>query len=200
MWLLLHVNHFFCDLNCPWILNFARILIRGLLFSRRSFLPSRKYTWKKTLPGFTYPIGFLAAWKVLIACSTSLLTVQFTPSTANELLKNSERFCHGRNYSTVKAFPPDTLVSGTDPPNDRLHKTPFFLISHTNSVFLHFRKRPALATDTFFTSRECPLTRASTMYCALYINGELLSSTKKCVQQFTPGTQNYGQISYLQTG
>ena len=126
MWLLLHVNHFFCDLNCPWILNFARILIRGLLFSRRSFLPSRKHTWKKTLPGFTYPIGFLAAWKVLIACSTSLLTVQFTPSTANELLKNSERFCHGRNYSTVKAFPPDTLVSGTDPPNDRLHKTPFF--------------------------------------------------------------------------
>ena len=24
------------------------------------------------------------------------------------------------------------------------------------------------------------------MYCALYVNGELLSSTKKCVQQFTP--------------
>ena len=79
-------------------------------------------------------------------------------------------------------------------------QNPVFLISHTNSVFLHSRKRPALAADTFFTSRECPFTRASTMYCALYIDRELLSSTKKWVEQFTSGRQNYGQISYLQAG
>ena len=30
-------------------------------------------------------------------------------------------------------------------------QNPVFLNSHTNSVFLHFRKRPALVTDTFFS-------------------------------------------------
>ena len=57
----------------------------------------------KTSFSYAYPIGFLATWKVLIACSTSLLTVQFTPSTANELLqqnKKIKKLCHGRNYST----------------------------------------------------------------------------------------------------
>jgi len=39
-----------------------------------------------------------------------------------------------------------------------------FLPSYTNSVFLHSRKRPAPATDTFFTSWVCPLTRASTVF------------------------------------
>ena len=57
----------------------------------------------KTSFSYAYPIGFLATWKVLIACSTSLLTVQFTPSTANELLqqnKKIKKLCHWRNYST----------------------------------------------------------------------------------------------------
>ena len=37
-----------------------------------------------------------------------------------------------------------------------------FLNSHTSSVFLHSRKRPAPVTNTFFASRGSPLTRAFT--------------------------------------
>ena len=41
---------------------------------------------------------------------------------------------------------------------------PFFLNSHTNSVFLHFRKRPpASVTGTFSASQGCPLMRTSTV-------------------------------------
>ena len=41
----------------------------------------------------------------------------------------------------------------------------FFLFnSHTNSVFLHSRERPAPITETFFASRGYPLTRASTAH------------------------------------
>ena len=38
-----------------------------------------------------------------------------------------------------------------------------FLNSHTNSVFLSSLKWPAPVTNTFFASRGCPLTRASTV-------------------------------------
>ena len=58
-------------------------------------------------------------------------------------------------------------------------QNPVFLNSHTKSLFLHSRKRSALATDTFFTSRECSLSIVSTMYCALYIHRGLLSSTRR---------------------
>ena len=63
---------------------------------------------------------------------------------------------------TMEALPTDTLVSGQlylRPPSQNL----VFLTSHTNSVFLHSRKRPAPVTGTFFASRPCPLTRASTL-------------------------------------
>ena len=74
----------------------------------------------------------------------------------------------------VEALLTDTLVSG------RLYLRPpsqnaFFLNSHTNSVFLHSRKRPASVTDTFFASRGCPLKRASTILTVLAYTGRLRS-------------------------
>jgi len=35
----------------------------------------------------------------------------------------------------------------------------------SQAIFLHSREQPAPATDTFFTSRGCTLTTASTVYC-----------------------------------
>ena len=43
-------------------------------------------------------------------------------------------------------------------------QNPLSLNFHTNSVFLHSRKRSAPVTDTCFASRECPPTRASTVF------------------------------------
>lgn len=66
-------------------------------------------------------------------------------------------------FTTVEALLMDTLVSGKlflRPPSQK----PDYFNSHTNSVFLHSRKRPASVTDTFFASRECPPTRASTVF------------------------------------
>ena len=65
-------------------------------------------------------------------------------------------------FTTVEALLTDTLVSGKlflRPPSQK----PDYFNSHTNSVFLHSRKRPAPVTDTFFASGGCPLTRASTV-------------------------------------
>ena len=65
-------------------------------------------------------------------------------------------------FTTVEALLTDTLVSGKlflRPPSQK----PDCFNSHTNSVFLHSRKRPAPVTDTFFASRGCPLMRASTV-------------------------------------
>ena len=65
-------------------------------------------------------------------------------------------------FATVEALLTDTLVSGKlylRPPSQK----PDYFNSHTNSVFLHSRKRPTPVTDTFFASRGCPLTRASTV-------------------------------------
>ena len=62
---------------------------------------------------------------------------------------------------TEEALLTDTLVRGqlqSRPPS----QNPVFLNSHTNSVFLHSRKRAAPGTGTFFASRGCLLTRAST--------------------------------------
>ena len=53
---------------------------------------------------------------------------------------------------TLEALPMDTLVSVQlylRPPSQNL----VFLTSHTDSVFLHSRKRPAPVTGTFFPSR-----------------------------------------------
>ena len=63
----------------------------------------------------------------------------------------------------MEAVLTDTVVSGLlylRPPS----QNPLSLNSHTNSVFLHSRKPPASFTDTFFASRECPPTRASTVF------------------------------------
>ena len=63
---------------------------------------------------------------------------------------------------TEEALLTDTLVRGqlySRPPS----QNPVFLNSHTNSAFLHSRKRPAPGTGTFFALREFPLTRASTV-------------------------------------
>ena len=46
-------------------------------------------------------------------------------------------------------------------------RNPIFHNSHTNSVFLHSRKRPAPVTDAIFSSRGWPLTRASTVLHSL---------------------------------
>ena len=65
-------------------------------------------------------------------------------------------------FTTVEALLTDTLVSGKlflRPPSQK----PDYFNSHTNSVFLHSRKRPAPVTDTFFASGGCPLTTASTV-------------------------------------
>ena len=68
-------------------------------------------------------------------------------------------------WATVKAFLTDTLLSG------QLYKRlrsqiPVLLKSHTNSIFVNFRNRPAPVMDTFFASRGCPLTRASNLHRA----------------------------------
>ena len=66
------------------------------------------------------------------------------------------------NNNTVEALLTDSLVSGKlylgPPPQNAV-----FLNSHTNSVFIHLCKLPASVTDTFFASRGCRLTRASTL-------------------------------------
>ena len=63
---------------------------------------------------------------------------------------------------TVEAHLTDTLISRKLylwPPSQNA----VFLPSHTNYVFLHSRKRPAAATDTFFASWGCPIMRAFTV-------------------------------------
>ena len=57
-------------------------------------------------------------------------------------------------------------------------QNPIFVHSHTHSVFLHSLKWPALVTNILFTSRKCPLTKASTGKM-LYINKNL-RFRKKC--------------------
>ena len=53
----------------------------------------------------------------------------------------------------------------------RLHKTPYFSTPlQTLSLLLHSCKRPSPVTDTFFVSRGCPLTRASTVMELLYFS------------------------------
>ena len=42
-------------------------------------------------------------------------------------------------------------------------KTRLFQLSHKLCIFTASRKQPAPVTDTFFASRGCPLTRASTV-------------------------------------
>ena len=42
-------------------------------------------------------------------------------------------------------------------------QNPVWTLAHTNSVFIHSRKRPVPFADTFFASRGCPLTGASTV-------------------------------------
>ena len=62
----------------------------------------------------------------------------------------------------MEALLTDTLVSEQlclRPPS----QNPVFLTSHKNFVFFHSLKRPAQATNTFFASWGCPLTRASTV-------------------------------------
>ena len=64
---------------------------------------------------------------------------------------------------TVEAHLTDTLISGklySWPPSQNA----VFLHSHTNYVFLHSCKRPAVVTDTFFASRGCLLMRAFTVH------------------------------------
>ena len=61
-----------------------------------SFKLSNKHTLSTITPNYalcsySYPMGFLAAWKALIVCSTALLTVQLAPSTANEHLDKYSR-------------------------------------------------------------------------------------------------------------
>ena len=80
-------------------------------------------------------------------------------------------------FTTVEALLMDTLVSGKlflRPPSQK----PDYFNSHTNSVFLHSRKRPAPVTDTFFASGGCPLTTASTVP-ALYASKEFFISVWK---------------------
>ena len=55
-------------------------------------------------------------------------------------------------------------------------QNPVFLNSRTNSMFLHSCKQPVPATDTFFASRGCPLTRA-------FIVNVLWHSTSLCLFQ-----------------
>ena len=53
----------------------------------------------------------------------------------------------------------------------RLHKTPYFSTPlQTLSLLWHSCKRPSPVTDTFFVSRGCPLTRASTVMELLYFS------------------------------
>ena len=62
----------------------------------------------------------------------------------------------------------DTLVSVQlylRPPSQNL----VFLTSHTDSVFLHSRKRPSPVTGTFFPSRGYSLTRASALLVIYYL-------------------------------
>jgi len=72
----------------------------------------------------------------------------------------SNQSCSSCVESIVQAPLTDTLVSGQlllRPPSEN----PVFLNSHTNSVFLHFRKRQVEVMEILSASRECPLTRAS---------------------------------------
>ena len=69
--------------------------------------------------------------------------------------------CTSLHMHTVEALWADTLVSGQLylwPP----WQNPVRPLAHTNSVFTYSHKRPARIADTFFTSRGCPLMRAST--------------------------------------
>ena len=72
--------------------------------------------------------------------------------------------------------------------------------SHTNSVFLHSRKRPAPAvTETFFASRGCPLTRISTVSFFLWV---VFIVTVACEPRSSIAVMNLGEETRvsLQTG
>ena len=169
--------------------SYSRVVIFATQFSTIAKTHMEKNTARFYLPNWFFGSmkSFNSLLDIFVNCTIYTIHSKWTPKKFRKVL-SWKKLQYGESFPTRHSRKRDR--STQRPPS----QNPVFLISHTNSVFLHSRKRPALATDTFFTSRECPLTRASTMYCALCINGELLSSTKKCVQQFTPGTQNYGQI------
>ena len=157
-------------LNWPIITHMTDTPIASRSAGPRRATKSRLVFWlaEKVVRHFFNQSQAVAIAKLLLKSNYNFVLRRiFIFRNVNEIFKN----CKLRSYpegfaTTVKALLTDTLISGQlylRPPS----QNPVFLNSHTNSVFSHSCKRPALVMDTFFASRWCPLTRASTVFWTL---------------------------------